>query len=229
LHGPRHCRGHAEASHERPAPHPLLRLAAHLVDAGYVDAENLLTSQREHQVALLSPALGDSSWQAHTPGAFTAESFTIDWEARHVTCPQGHPSKQWAATHDPDGNADIVVSFAPATCRVCPSRVTCTRSARGPRQLTLHPQERHLALLAARARQREPDFPARYAARAGVEGTIAQGVATFALRYARYCGLAKSRFQHLVTAALNVARLAAWFAERPCAATRPSRLARLWA
>src|SRR5258705_83665 len=53
--------------------------AEHLVDAGYVDAENLLTSQREHQVELLGPALGDSSWQAHTPGAFTVESFTIDW------------------------------------------------------------------------------------------------------------------------------------------------------
>jgi transposase len=204
--------------------------AEHLVDAGYVDADNLLTSQREHQVELLGPALGDSSWQAHTPGAFTAESFTIDWEARHVTCPEGHPSKQWAATHDPDGNADIVVSFDPATCRICPSRAACTRSARGPRRLTLHPQARHLALLAARARQREPDFPARYATRAGVEGTIAQGVATFDLRYARYRGLAKTRCQHLVTAAaLNVARLAAWFAERPRAATRPSRLALLWA
>jgi len=85
-------------------------------------------------------------------------------------------------------------------------------------------------LVAARARQREPDFPARYAARAGVEGTIAQGVATFDLRHARYRGLAKTRFQHLVTAAaLNVARLAAWFAERPRAATRPSRLALVWA
>ena len=38
----------------------------------------------------------------------------------------------------------------------------------------------------------------------------------------------KTRLQHLLTAAaLNVARLAAWFAERPRAATRPSRLAAL--
>jgi hypothetical protein len=40
----------------------------------------------------------------------------------------------------------------------------------------------------------------------------------------------KPRLQHLVTAAaLNVARLAAWFAERPRVATRPSRLALLQA
>src|SRR5436305_1909708 len=37
--------------------------AEHLVDTGYVDADNLLTSQREHQVELLGPILGDNSWQ----------------------------------------------------------------------------------------------------------------------------------------------------------------------
>ena len=202
----------------------------HLVDAGYVDADNLVSSQREHQVELLGPALGDSGWQAHTPGAFTTDCFAIDWEARRVTCPQGHPSKQWAASHDPDGNADIVVTFDAATCRACPCRAQCTRSARGPRRLTLQPQAEHLALRAARVRQRAPDFPARYAARAGIEGTIAQGVRACDLRHARYLGLAKTRLQHLmIAAALNVARLAAWFAERPRAATRPSRLATLWA
>jgi len=204
--------------------------AEHLVDAGYVDADNLLTSQREHQVELLGPTLSDNSWQARTPGAFTTERFAIDWDAQQVTCPQGATSVKWVATHDPDGNADIVVSFHPATCRACPCRAQCTRSTRGPRRLTLHPPDRHQALLAARARQRAPNFPARYAARAGVEGTIAQGVRVFDLRHARYRGLAKTHFQHLVTAAaLNVARLVAWFAERPRAATRPSRLALVWA
>ena len=53
-------------------------------------------------------------------------------------------------------------------------------------------------------------------------------VASCGLRQARYRGLAKTRLQHLLTgAALNVARLAAWFAERPRAATRPSRVAAL--
>ena len=204
--------------------------AEHLVDAGYVDADNLLTSQREHQVELLGPTLSDNSWQARTPGACTTERFAIDWDAQQVTCPQGATSVKWVATHDPDGNADIVVSFHPATCRACPCRARCTRSTRGPRRLTRHPPDRHQALLAARARQRAPDFPARYAARAGVEGTIAQGVRVFDLRHARYRGLAKTHFQHLVTAAaLNVARLVAWFAERPRAATRPSRLALVWA
>ena len=43
-----------------------------------------------------------------------------------------------------------------------------------------------------RACQETPEFAARYAAGAGVEGTIAQGVATCGLRHARYRGLAKT-------------------------------------
>lgn len=59
-----------------------------------------------------------------------------------------------------------------------------------------------------------------------MEGTISQSVNTFDLREARYIGFAKTRLQHLLTGtAMNFARLAAWFAERPRAATRPSRLA----
>jgi hypothetical protein len=67
-----------------------------------------------------------------------------------------------------------------------------------------------------------------YAARAGVEGPLAQGIRAGDLRQARYAGLAKTRLQHLLTAAaMNFARLGAWFAGRPRAATRPSRLAAL--
>jgi transposase len=197
----------------------------HLVDAGYVDADNLVSGRRAHQIDLVGPARGDSRWQAHTPGAFTMECFTIDWDARQVTCPQGHTSAKWVETHDPEGNADIVVSFPPAVCLTCPCRAQCTRSACGPRRLTLLRREQHEALRVARARQQTPEFTAQYAARAGVEGTISQGVATCDLRHARYRGLAKTRLQHLLTgAAINVARLAAWFAERPRATTRPSRL-----
>jgi transposase len=47
----------------------------HLVDAGYVDADNLESAAREHQVDLVGPALGDRHWQAHPPGAFTTDCF----------------------------------------------------------------------------------------------------------------------------------------------------------
>jgi transposase len=67
-----------------------------------------------------------------------------------------------------------------------------------------------------------------YAKRAGVEGTISQGVRGFGLRQSRYWGLAKTHFQHLATAAaINLDRLGAWFDNLPLAKTRTSRFARL--
>ena len=67
-----------------------------------------------------------------------------------------------------------------------------------------------------------------YQRRAGVEGTISQGVRAFGLRLCRYRGLAKTSLQHIATAAaINLDRLIAWFNEIPQAHTRTSRFARL--
>src|SRR5574341_311230 len=56
-------------------------------------------------------------------------------------------------------------------------------------------------LLQARQRQQTAAFKAVYAQRAGVEGTISQAVAARGMRRSRYIGLAKTRLQHLLTAA----------------------------
>ena len=68
----------------------------------------------------------------------------------------------------------------------------------------------------------------RYARRAGIEGTLSQGVRAFGLRRSRYRGLAKTHLQHVATAAaINLARLGDWFRAVPRAATRTSRFAAL--
>ncbi len=61
----------------------------HLVDTGYVTAEQLVTSARTHQVELVGPVIPDSSWQARTEEGFDVTTFVIDWDAQTVTCPQG--------------------------------------------------------------------------------------------------------------------------------------------
>jgi transposase len=67
-----------------------------------------------------------------------------------------------------------------------------------------------------------------YARRAGVEGTISQGVGSFGLRRARYRGAAKPHLQHVATAAaMNLSRVSDWLGDVPRAATRVSRFARL--
>ena len=63
-----------------------------------------------------------------------------------------------------------------------------------------------------------------YAARAGIEGTLSQGVRGFGLRRCRYAGLAKARLQHVATAAaINVYRISDWVGGVPRAATRTWR------
>ncbi len=94
--------------------------------------------------------------------------------------------------------------------------------------MTLRPRELHEALQAARAQQEAPEWKAEYAVRAGVEGTLSQGVRGFGLRRCRYIGLAKARLQHVATAAaINVYRLSDWFGGVPRAATRTSPFVRL--
>jgi hypothetical protein len=70
--------------------------------------------------------------------------------------------------------------------------------------------------------------PARYAHRAGIEGTIARATRRSDVHHARYRGLAKTHLQHLLTAlALNLVRLDAWLSGIPPGGSWASRLARL--
>ncbi|WP_316781308.1 transposase [Streptomyces sasae] len=68
----------------------------------------------------------------------------------------------------------IVITFSVRTCRSCPFQEQCTSSALGRRMLTLRPREPHEALVRARAEQKTETWKAKYALRAGVEGTINQ-------------------------------------------------------
>jgi transposase len=200
----------------------------HLVDAGYVAARHLATAREAHGVDLLGPAPADTQWQARAGAGFAATDFALDWAARQATCPQGHPSARWSATDDAHPRPLVTIRFARADCAACPARARCTRSAAGPRVLTVRPEAQHRALQAARARQATPAFAAEYAARAGIEGTLSLGIRACDLRRTRYLGLAKTHLGHIcIAAALNVARLAAWFAETPRARTRRSAFATL--
>jgi transposase len=202
--------------------------AEHVVDSGYVDATLLVTSARDYGITLVGPMHPDVSWQAQTPGAFDLTRFTIDWDHQTVTCPQGQANRTWSPSHDTWGNAVIHVGFAAATCRACPVRAACTRAATGPRTLKLRPRAEHEALQAARAEQATPAFQARYAIRAGIESTLSQGVRAFELRRSRYIGVAKTHLQHVATAAaIDLARLEAWWTGGTRAPTRQSSFATL--
>ncbi len=200
----------------------------HLVDTAYASGEMLATSHREYGVDLICPVPPDTSWQAADEQAFDLTHFTIDWESCTVVCPNGKRNHYWTPGHGPSGKPTIQVQFRHADCRACPMRAQCTRSKAGARELTLQPQAEHEALQAARQRQQTPEFKARYAVRAGVEGTMSQSAYALGMRRARYIGVAKTHLQHVLTAAaMNLTRAIAWIQEVPRAKTRRSAFAAL--
>jgi transposase len=193
----------------------------HIVDAGYVDSGDIVTSKDDHGIEVLGPVPPDASWQARAGQGFDVSCFVLDWEARRATCPQGHRSTKWSETKDRHGGNIINIRFAPKDCRECPCRAACTSSATNPRHITVRPKEQHLTLQTARQYQRTAEFKARYDVRAGVEGTLSQGLRVCDLRQARYIGLAKTRLQHILTAAaLNVIRIGQWLEDPELAKTR---------
>lgn len=202
--------------------------AEHLLDSGYIDARVLAESQSEYRVDLLGPARRDPSWQARAGEGFDLACFAIDWEQQTVTCPQGKTSIGWTPHVDVHGEPLIQARFSMADCRPCPTRDRCVRSQTKPRLLKFRPKEQHIALQNARRRMTTDEFKQAYAARAGVEGTISQGTRRFGLRRSRYIGLAKTRLQHILTAAaIDLMRAADWFEKAPRAQTRRSRFAAL--
>ena len=197
----------------------------HFVDNGYVDAELLLSSQSDYQVELVGPVRRDDHWQAKADKGYSKDNFDIDWEAKSVTCPQGHTTHDWVITHDAKGNPGIRIRFARSVCASCEVRSLCTRAVRDGRCLGLRAnQAQHEALREARQKQETPEWKKRYTQRAGVEGTLSQGIRAFELRHTRYIGLAKTHLQHILTAAaINIVRVDNWLTQTPLAKTRTSR------
>lgn len=200
--------------------------SVHLLDAGYVDAAIVINGLSEHDINVVGPVLADTSWQAKTGEGFDISAFAIDWTARQATCPQGQTTSDWTIRRDSFDNECIDIRFDHATCAGCSKRSQCTRSKTRPREIMLRPQPQHELLQKRRQQQTTETWRAQYGKRAGIEGTLSQGVRAFGLRQCRYIGLAKTRFQHVITAlAMNVVRIDAWLTGRPFAKTRRSAFA----
>jgi len=199
----------------------------HWVDAGYVNTDNLLSSQ-EKGIDLLGPARGDSSWQARTEGGYDQTQFTIDWENMVATCPEGHQSMFWKDGKSSWGRPNIHFLFSRPLCFQCSAREKCSRGKKNGRHLTVSPRPAFEMLKQAREREQTDGFKEEYRRRAGVEGTIAQAVNAMGARHNRYRGLARTRLQHVATAsAINLRRIAAWLmGDRP-GCTRVSPFAAL--
>ena len=139
---------------------------------------------------------------AGVKGCFPKDRFTIDLDAKTVTCPAGItvPIRPAAGRHA--GAARFG-----AACRTCPLAAQCTTAKEG-RTITIGPHEARLA--AARIRQSDPAWKADYrATRPKVERKISHLMRRrHGGRRARVRGLAKTAADFaLLAAAVNLARL----------------------
>ena len=217
-----------ESIHNSLAEKELLP-SEHLVDAGYVDGTLLVESKQQHNLELIGPVRDNVSWQSKNPEAYDLSRFKINWKTQQATCPAGvKSSKKWTVHKDKWDNTVIGIRFPRKACRECQFRLLCTRSKTEPREITLRPKDEHLAIVQRRKQQKTKTWSKKYNCRAGVEGTISQGVRGLGLRAARYVGLDKVHLQHILTAtAMNAIRLFAWFEGIPLAKTRVSSFAKL--
>lgn len=202
--------------------------AEHLMDGGYVTAEYLAACDTQYEVDIVGPVHPNTNWQAREKTGYDSSQFHIDWEQEQVTCPQGKVSYKWHQNVDYYGQPVMRAHFSKRDCRPCPVRHLCTKAKIMGRIITMRLPEQHKALLRARARQETEEYKEIYRKRAGVEGTISQGVRRLDLRHCRYRGADKAYLQHTVTAAaMNILRLDDWFNGIKPAQTRVSHFARL--
>ena len=198
----------------------------HYLDSGYLSAALVVSALTTCGIALIGPLLADTSAQARAGHGYARADFTVDYDSKTVTCPQGKTSASWTPCTQ-RGKDAIVATFSAADCGPCPARSLCTTSSRKRRQLTVLPRDLAEAQAAARAAEKTIPFQADYARRAGVEGTMHQA-ASHGARRARYRGLPKTRLDHVYMAcALNLLRLHAYWTGTPLDRRRTSHLARL--
>jgi transposase len=213
--------------HQRLADKGLLP-AEHFVDAAYVDAALLVESRRDHGISLAGPVRAMAKRPTEAEQAYEQRHFAIDWEREQVTCPQGKTSVTWRAGRDEVGAPRIQAVFSRTDCGACSVRHLCTSAKEARRSVYFHPRAEYEALNAARARMHDPAWLKRYHVRAGVEGTLSQGVRAFGMRRSRYIGIAKTGLQQACTAAaMNALRAVQWLAGTAHAKTRVTRFAAL--
>src|SRR4051794_25209623 len=199
----------------------------HIVDTGYLSAGQLVQAQRDFGLDLVGPARVDSSWQAKAGKGFAMDAFIIDWDTQRVTCPMGVHSSSWSPATEAE-TAVVKVRFSATNCQACPHRSDCAGPTATRRIITFRTRDEYIALQAARHRQTTPEFRSLYALRAGIEGTISQGVRAFDLRRSRYFGQAKTHLQHVaIAAAMNLVRLVHWILGDTPVRTRRSHFSRL--
>ncbi|MFD0071045.1 transposase [Streptomyces sp. NPDC127166] len=115
-----------------PGIHPRLRdrqplPAQHLVDGRRISTALLNNSARDHRTRLVGPLKASGAWQKKEQTGFTRNDFTIDFDRRQATCPNGQTSTTWPEA--PSMAPCTAARSASSQCHPCPDRPACTRES----------------------------------------------------------------------------------------------------
>jgi hypothetical protein len=108
----------------------------HYLDSGYLSAAVVVAGHARHGIALIGPLLADTSAQARAGQGYARADFTVDYDTKTVTCPQGKTARSWSPCTQ-HGKDAIVAIFSTTDCGPCPARSLCTAAKR--RVLSLPP------------------------------------------------------------------------------------------
>ena len=202
--------------------------ARHLVDTGYIDAQLVIESAGKYGIELFGPMRPNPSWQART-GGIDAAQFQIDWDNHQARCPSGKQSAYWHEYQTKEyGHPVVKIRFRNQDCAECPNREQCVRNKKAGRSLQIPSRQMYEALEQTRRKLSSDEGRNEYKKRAGIEGTISQGVRRGTLRRSRYRGLEKTHLQEVATAtAINIVRAVNFLNQEIPAKTRVSRFSRL--
>ena len=68
----------------------------HYLDSGYLSAAVVAAGHARHGIALIGPLLADTSAQARAGQGYARADFTVDYDTKTVTCPQGKTARSWS-------------------------------------------------------------------------------------------------------------------------------------
>jgi hypothetical protein len=144
------------------------------IDRGYLAADAIHTRRRTGM------RVHCKAFPLRNGGRFTKADFTLDFDAKRLTCPAGTAVPLVSGT---------VARFPSTACQPCPRRPQCTAAAR--RSVSIHPHEPFLVEL--RARQHTVEGRTQLRQRISVEHGLAHLGASQGKR-ARYLGVRKNLF-----------------------------------
>src|SRR5437899_1907923 len=87
----------------------------HCTDSGYLSAALVVSALTTWGVALIGPLLAGTSAQARAGHGYARAGFTVNYDARTVTCPQGKTSVSWTPCAQ-RGQAAAVATFSATDC-----------------------------------------------------------------------------------------------------------------